>query len=231
MSRIKWDLDGERLYETGVDNGVLYPKTGENGAYAEGVGWNGLTAVTESPSGAEASPLYADNIKYLNLVSAEEFGGTIEAYMYPDEFAVCDGSAAIAKGVYAGQQPRKEFGLSYRTRIGNDAEGDAHGYKLHIVYGCLASPTEKAYSSVNNDPEAEPFSWEFTTTPVKFANDAFKPTACITIDSTKADPEKLKALEDMLYGKDGSGEGNTGATAPTLPLPDKIIELMGEAAG
>lgn len=223
MSKIVWDADTERLYETGVKNGVLYPKTGDKGAYAAGVPWNGLTAVTESPSGAEANPLYADDIKYLNLVSAEEFGGTIEAYTYPDEFAACDGSASLATGVYAGQQKRSEFGLCYRTTVGNDADGIDHGYKLHIVYGCLAAPSEKAYASINDSPEAITFSWEFTTTPVAVNTDGIKPTACITIDSTKADKAKLTNLEAKLYGSEES--------EPTLPLPDEIISIMGAAQG
>ena len=217
MAKIEWDKTGERLYETGVKNGVLYVQ--EGGAYPKGVAWNGLTAVTESPSGAEATPLYADDIKYLNLLSTEEFGATIEAYTYPDEFASCDGSAALADGVMIGQQPRKAFGLCYRTTIGNDTEGNDHGYKLHIIYGALAAPSEKAYSTVNDSPEAITFSWEVTTTPVNVTG--AKPTASITIDSTKADPTKLAALEDILYGKDGE-PGNE----PRLPLPDEIKTLM-----
>lgn len=224
MSKIVWDAVGERLYETGVKNGVLYVKNGAT--YGKGVPWNGLTAVTESPSGAEASPLYADDIKYLNLVSNEEFGGTIEAFTYPEEFAVCDGSAAIVEGVYAGQQKRSEFALCYRTSLGNDADGIDHGYKLHIVYGCLAAPSEKGYATINDSPEAITFSWEFTTTPV--AVTGLKPTACITIDSTKVDAAKLAALEAKLYGTDGEGEGSTG-TEPELVLPDKIKEIMSAA--
>lgn len=225
MSRLKWDQTGERFYETGVKNGVLYIPTG--GAYTKGVAWNGLTAVTESPSGAEATPLYADDIKYLNLMSTEEFGATIEAYTYPDEFAECDGSAELAKGVYIGQQPRKTFGLCYKTTLGNDEDGNSHGYKLHLIYGAKAAPTEKAYSTINDSPEAITFSWEITTTPVE-VKDA-KPTALITIDSTKVNAGKLAALEDILYGKDGTGEGNTGATEPRLPLPDEIATLMADA--
>ena len=221
MAKIEWDKTGERLYETGVKNGVLYVQ--EGGAYPKGVAWNGLTAVTESPSGAEATPLYADDIKYLNLLSTEEFGATIEAYTYPDEFAACDGSAALADGVMIGQQPRKAFGLCYRTTIGNDTEGNDHGYKLHIIYGALAAPSEKAYATINDSPEAITFSWEVTTTPVNVTG--AKPTASITIDSTKADPTKLAALEDILYGKDGE-PGNE----PRLPLPDEIKTLM-TAAG
>ena len=225
MSKLKWDQTGERFYETGVKNGVLYIPTG--GLYAKGVAWNGLTAVTESPSGAEATPLYADDIKYLNLISTEEFGATIEAYTYPDEFAECDGSAELATGVYIGQQPRKTFGLCYKTTLGNDEDGNSYGYKLHLIYGAKAAPTEKAYATINDSPEAITFSWELTTTPVPVKN--AKPTASITIDSTKVDPGKLAALEDILYGKDGTGDGNTGATEPSLPLPDKIAELMADA--
>lgn len=214
MSRLTWDAIGERYYETGVKYGVLYPMS--NGAYATGVSWNGLTAVTESPSGAEATPLYADDIKYLNLMSAEEFGGTIEAYTYPDEFMACDGSAALAEGVYIGQQARSAFGLCYRTVLGNDTENNEHGYKLHLVYNALAAPSEKAYATINDSPEAITFSWEFKTTPVEV--EGYKPTAHIVIDSTKIDAAKLKALEDLLYG-------TTDAEAK-LPTPAEIIELV-----
>ena len=210
MAKIEWDKTGERLYETGVKNGVLYVQ--EGGTYGKGVAWNGLTAVTESPSGAEATPLYADDIKYLNLLSTEEFGATIEAYTYPDEFAACDGSAALADGVMIGQQARKTFGLCYRTTIGNDTNGNDYGYKLHIIYGALAAPSEKAYATINDSPEAITFSWEVTTTPVNVTG--AKPTASITIDSTKADPTKLAALEKKLYGDT--------ETEATLPLPDEI---------
>ena len=231
MSRIVWDKTGERYYETGVKMGVLYPIQ-EGGTYNKGVAWNGLTAVTESPSGAEATPLYADDIKYLNLISNEEFGCTIEAYTYPDEFAECDGSAALAAGVMIGQQKRKIFGLSYRTAFGNDVDGTDHGYKLHLVYGCLAAPSEKAYATINDSPEAITFSWEVTTTPVSVTG--FKPTSQITIDSTKVKAEKLTALEDILYGKDGTdgrstdGGSGSGATEPRLPLPDEIAALFSE---
>lgn len=227
MSKIKWDQTGERLYETGVKMGVLYPQA-DNGTYPKGVAWNGLTAVTESPSGAEATPLYADDIKYLNLLSTEEFGCTVEAYTYPDEFAECDGSAEIADGVAIGQQSRKPFGLCYRTVIGNDTKTNKYGYKLHIVYGGLAAPSEKGYATINDSPEAITFSWEVSTTPVEV--EGFEPTASITIDSTKVDAEKLAALEKILYGTDEVGtsgsEGYVAATEARLPLPDEIATLM-----
>ena len=219
MSKLVWDKTGERLYETGVKQGVLYPMDAK-GTYPKGVPWNGLTNVTESPSGAEATALYADDIKYLNLMSNEEFGGTIEAYTYPDEFAECDGSASIATGVYIGQQARKTFGFCYRTTIGNDVESNAHGYKLHLVYGALASPSEKAYATINDSPEAITFSWEFSTTPVNVTG--FKPTACLTIDSTKVDAEKLAALEKILYGDDADD-----TAVARLPLPDQVAPVMG----
>ena len=215
MSKIVWDQTGERLYETGVKRGVLYVQD-SGGTYPKGVAWNGLTAVTESPSGAEATPLYADDIKYLNLISTEELGGTIEAYTYPDEFAECDGSASIATGVYIGQQPRKTFGMCYTTTVGNDVDSNAHGYKLHLIYGALASPSEKAYSTINDSPEAITFSWEFSTTPVNVTG--FKPTANIVIDSTKATPEKMAALEKILYGDT--------EVEPRLPLPNEVAQVM-----
>lgn len=221
MAKLVWDKTGDRLYETGVKNGVLYIPTA--GIYSKGVAWNGLTAVTESPSGAEATALYADDTKYLSLMSTEEFGATIEAYTYPDEFAACDGSAELADGVMIGQQKRSTFGLCYKTTIGNDTEGNDHGYKLHIIYGALAKPSERAYTTINDSPEAITFSWEITTTPVNVTG--AKPTASLVIDSTKADPSKLAALEDILYGKDGE-PGNE----PRLPLPDEIKTLM-TAAG
>ena len=224
MSKLKWDQTGERLYETGVKNGVLYPLSSE-GTYSGGVAWNGLTAVTESPSGAEATPLYADDIKYLNLFSTEEFGATIEAYTYPDEFAECDGSKSIADGVFIGQQPRKTFGMCYRTALGNDTEGSDHGYKLHIIYGAKATPTEKAYATINDSPEAITFSWELSTTPVNVTG--FKPTASVVIDSTKCNAEKLASLEEILYGKDPSTLGGEDGTEPRLPLPDEIKTIIG----
>ena len=222
--KLVWDKTGEHFYETGVKNGVLYPMSA-SGTYPKGVAWNGLTAITESPSGAEATALYADDIKYLNLMSNEEFGATVEAYTYPDEFAECDGSASLTEGVYIGQQVRKTFGLCYRTTLGNDSKGNDYGYKLHIIYGAMASPSEKAYSTINDSPDAITFSWELSTTPVAVAN--FKPTASLTIDSTKVDSTKLAALEEILYGKDGTGEDqSTGAVDPRLPLPDEIATLM-----
>ena len=219
MSKLVWDATGERKYETGVRNGVLYVM-GEGGTYPKGVAWNGLTAVTESPSGAEATALYADDTKYLNLISAEEFGATIEAYTYPDEFAECDGSATLAAGVTIGQQPRKTFGMSYRTVYGNDVNNESYGYKLHLIYGAVAAPSEKAYATINDSPEAITFSWEVKTTPVNVTG--HKPTASLTIDSTKVDQTKLKKIEDILYG---AAEGEA-----RLPLPDEIATLMNPGA-
>lgn len=218
MSKLIWDKTGERYYETGVKNGVLYTVDAE-GKYTKGVAWNGLTAVTESPSGAEANPLYADDIKYLNLMSAEEFGCTIEAYTYPDEFGACNGETELVPGVKIGQQKRSTFGFSYRTSLGNDVDGSDYGYKIHVVYGCLASPSEKAYATINDSPEAITFSWEVTTTPVSV--DGFKPTAHLEIDSTKIDAEKLALLEAKLYGSE--------TEEATLPLPSEIAELIGVA--
>lgn len=215
MSKIVWDAVGEHIFETGVRNGVLYLKDAQ-GAYNTGVAWNGLTSVSESPEGAEATDLYADDIKYLTLMSAENFKATIEAYTYPPEFEECDGSASIATGVVIGQQTRKPFGLCYRTSIGNDTDGNEHGYKLHIVYGCQASPSEKQYSTINDSPEAITFSWEVNTTPVNVTGK--KPTATLIIDSTKADKAKLTALEAILYGSE--------TAEPRLPLPDEIATLM-----
>lgn len=217
MPKIKWDQTGERLYETGVSKGVLYPYA--NNSYAKGVAWNGLINVSESPEGAEATPLYADNIKYLNLMSAEEFKATIEAYTYPDEFAPCNGEASLEEGVSIGQQKRSQFGLSYQTKIGNDVDSDL-GYKIHLVYGALAAPSEKAYATVNDSPEAITFSWEITTTPVEVPG--FKPTASLVIDSTKVDPTKLAEFEKKLYG-DETNEA-------TLPLPSEVASLF-HAAG
>ena len=218
MAKLVWDQAGERFYETGVKMGVLYPLS-TSGKYDKGVAWNGLTGVTESPSGAEATALYANDSKYLTLYSVEEFGATIEAYTYPDEFAACDGSAELAEGVTVGQQERQTFGLCYRTVVGNDVKGDENGYKIHIIYGAKASPSEKAYATINDSPEAITFSWEVTTTPVTVAG--MKPTASITIDSTKADVTKLAALEKILYGSD-----DEGSTEARLPMPDEIAELM-----
>jgi len=212
MVALVWDDAGNRLYETGIDHAVLYVMDAL-GAYPLGVAWNGLISVTESPSGAEASPLYADNIKYLNLISAEEFGATLEAYTYPDEFGECDGSAEPAVGVKLGQQARKQFGLVYRTKLGNDVDGEDHGYKLHLVYGCSAAPSEKGYQTINESPDAVTFSWEITTTPPTVTG--YKPTALIVIDSTKADPTDLAAFETILFGD--------LAVTPTLPLPDAVI--------
>ena len=221
MYKLKWDQTGEKFYETGVKNGVLY-LLNESGKYNTGVAWNGLTAVTESPSGAEATKLYADDTNYVSLYSAEVFGATVEAYTYPPEFEACDGTAQLTKGVTIGQQDRSTFGMCYRTTIGNDVAGNDYGYKLHLIYGAKASPSEKAYNTINDSPEAITFSWELTTTPVTV--NGFKPTASITIDSTKADPTKLAALEDILYGKDGE----PGSEA-RLPLPDEIKTLMSAA--
>lgn len=217
--RLTWDDAGKRFYETGVKQGVLYPQD-DNGAYPKGVAWNGLTAVTESPEGAEPTPLYADDIKYLNLLSTEEFKATVEAYTYPDEFAECDGSGSLVEGVTIGQQDRKTFGLSYRTSLGNDVKGNDYGYKLHIVYGCLAAPSEKAYATVNDSPEAITFSWEVSTTPVNVTG--FKPTASLVLDSVKLGAAKMKAIEDVLYG--------SSAAEARLPLPDEIKSIIESAA-
>lgn len=215
MAVLMWDQEGKRLYETGVEKCALYPRD-TTGAYPKGVAWNGITTVTESPSGAEATPIYADNNKYLNLFSTEELGLTIEAYTYPDEFAECDGSASIVEGVYAGQQRRTSFGLAYKTLLGNDVAGTDHGYRLHLVYGCTASPSEKGFSTVNDSPEAISFSWSVTTTPVEVTG--LRPTALLTIDSTKVEKSKLKALEDVLYGTDSG--------TPRLPLPNEVKTLL-----
>lgn len=217
MARLEWDADSKRLYEVGVDRGVLYPRNAEDGKYGAGVAWNGLTGVTESPSGAEPTDLYADNIKYLSMRSAETFGATIEAYTYPPEFEPCDGSASLTEGVSIGQQDRVPFGLSYRTLVGNDAKGQGYGYKIHVIYGCTASPSEKPYQTVNDSPEAITFSWEVNATPVNVTG--FKPTACVVIDSTKVASEKLQKLEAALYG-DSTGDG------PKLLMPDEIKALI-----
>ena len=214
MATLTWDVQSERYYETGVSKGVLYPF--KEGKYSKGVAWNGLTAVNESPSGAEPTPLYADNIKYLNLLSNEEFAATVEAYTYPDEFAECDGSAELAAGVSVGQQKRIPFGLSYVTKLGNDTDGQDHGYKIHLIYGALAKPTQKNYATINDNPEAITFSWELSTTPVAVPN--LKPTSCITIDSTKVGSDKLKKIEDKLYG--------TESEEATLPTPAELAALI-----
>lgn len=216
MAPLTWDQVGEKLYETGVDRGVLYIPDPVSGVYDEGFAWNGLTTVTESPSGAEPSAQYADNIKYLNMISAEEFGATIEAFTYPEEFGQCDGSAMPEPGVVVGQQGRKMFGLSFRTRVGNDVDGTDHGYKLHLVYGCQAAPSEKAYATINDSPEAISFSWEITTTPVPVTG--YKPTALLVIDSTVVAPADLAALEALLYG--------AAAVLAALPTPDAVIALF-----
>lgn len=215
MAKLVFDKTGERFYETGVSNGVLYVQD-ESGGYPRGVAWNGLINVTESPSGAEATPLYADNIKYLQLISAEEFGATIEAYTYPDEFEACDGSVELSPGVTIGQQDRKPFGLCYKTIIGNDVKGNNLGYKLHLIYGAVAGPSEKAYQTVNDSPEAITFSWEITTTPVEVAE--HKPTASLIIDSTKIEAAKLAKIEEKLYG--------SVSTEPTLPTPSEILQIV-----
>ena len=215
MAVIKWDSTGERFFEMGVKKGVLYPIDSE-GKYTKGVAWNGLTSVAETPDGAEATDLYADDIKYASFRSAEKFGGTVEAYMFPDEWYECDGSAELAPGVYLGQQTRKKFGMSYVTQIGNDVQGDGFGYKLHLVYGATASPSERTYESINDSPDAITFSWDFETTPVDVAG--HKPTSLITINSLKADPAKLKALETILYGAESQ--------EPRLPMPDEVYTLM-----
>jgi hypothetical protein len=220
MTKLAWDKTGERLYETGVDRGVLYIPNAL-GVYNTGYAWNGLTTVTESPSGAESNPQYADNIKYLNLVSAEEFGGTIESFTYPDEFAQCDGTAFAQPGVAVGQQSRKTFGLAYRTRLGNDLTGVDYGYKIHLIYGALAAPSEKAYATINDSPEAITFSWELTTTPVEVGvvgGVTYKPTSSLTIDSSQVDASALTNLENLLYG--------TVGTDPSLPTPAQVLGIF-----
>lgn len=220
MAKLEWDKTGERLYETGTDRGVLY--VASNGTYPTGVAWNGLTGVDENPSGAEANAQYADNIKYLELRSAEDFGATVTAYTYPDEFEQCDGSAEPTTGMYIGQQARKMFGMSYRTKIGNDVDGDEHGYYLHLIYGATASPSQRSYKTINDSPEPIEFSWEVTTTPVNITG--YKPVAHVRINSTKADSEKLAFLESVLYGTDA--EGNNEGTTASLPLPDAVKYIL-----
>lgn len=215
MTKLAWDLIGEKIYETGTDRGVLYIPNG-SGVYNTGFAWNGLYGLTESPTGAEPNPQYADNIKYLNLLSIEQFGATIEAYTYPEEFGQCDGTASPEPGIALGQQTRKTFGLSFRSRVGNDLDGPDHGYKLHLIYGALAAPSEKAYATMNESPEAVTFSWDLTTTPVEVPG--YKPTASLTIDSTKVDATTLAALEDLLYG--------TVGTDPSLPLPEAVLAMF-----
>ena len=222
MSKLVWDALGERYYETGVSKGVLYV-TDDAGAYGDGVSWSGLTNVTQTPSGAEATALYADNIKYLNLMSEEDFSAKIEAYYYPDEFEECDGSKELVPGVTAGQQPRKSFGFSYQTIIGNDTKRNAYGYKIHLIYGCTAKPSERSNATVNESPEAVTLSWELSTVAAEIAMAGFKPSAKITIDSTKVAPAKLKALEDLLYG--------TAGAEASLPTPDAVAALIGKPAG
>ena len=222
MSKLVWDALGERYYETGVSKGVLYV-TDDAGAYGDGVSWSGLTNVTQTPSGAEATALYADNIKYLNLMSEEDFSAKIEAYYYPDEFEECDGSKELVPGVTAGQQPRKSFGFSYQTIIGNDTKRNAHGYKIHLIYGCTAKPSERSNATVNESPEAVTLSWELSTVAAEIAMDGFKPSAKITIDSTKVAPAKLKALENLLYG--------TAGAEASLPTPDAVAALIGTPVG
>ncbi len=223
MAKLTWDATGSRFYETGLKMGVLYPYDSDKGKYGPGVAWNGLSSVSESPSGGEANAMYADDIKYLNLYSTEEFGATVEAYTYPDEWAECDGSAALAEGVMLGQQKRKLFGLCYRTVLGNDTEADEYGYKLHLIYGCKASPSERQYQTINDSPEAVTFSWELSTTPVS-AGDGYKAVSSITIDSTKANKTKLAALEAKLYGSDEEGSAD-----PYLPLPEEIATIFAGA--
>ena len=222
MTKLAWDQLGEKIFESGVDHGVLYPGS-TDGTYPEGFAWNGLTSVTESPSGAEPNKQYADNQVYVNMLSAEEFSGTIEAFTYPDEFAECDGSLEPVPGLTVGQQPRKPFGLSYRTKVGNDTVGQDFGYKIHMIWGATAAPTEKAYTTVNDSPEAATFSWSLSTTPTAINLEGFRPTALIVVDSTKLAPNLLKELEDLLYG--------TAATEAELPSPTEVIQLIAPGVG
>lgn len=237
MGKLKWDQISDRRYELGCDHGVLYPM--KNGAYSAGIAWNGLVTVNESPSGSESNPLWADNMKYLDLTSAEEFGASIDCFTYPDEWAACNGESELAKGVTLGQQRRYPFGFSYRTKIGNDSEGEDYGFKIHLVYGAKSSPSEKSYGTVNDSPEAITFSYELTTTPVPVSGKdengkPFKPVAHVVIDSTKTDPDKLAELEKILYGTDavvgteGDGSDSVDATEPRLPLPDELREIFAE---
>lgn len=227
MSRLVWDATGEKKFEAGVDHAVLYP-INASGEYRPGVAWNGITQIAESPEGAEPQNQYADNIKYLSLMSAEELNGTIEAYTYPDEWEQCDGSAELTTGVSIGQQERKAFGMSYRTKLGNDVDGQDHGYKLHLLYGAKASPSERTYETINDSPEPISFSWEYTTTPVNV--EGHKPTALVTIDSTKVDTAALARLEDVLYGTDAAGAEDTEVGGvggePRLPLPDEVVAIL-----
>lgn len=233
MSKLKWDQIGERKFQTGCDHGVLYPQ--KNGAYPKGVSWSGLTNVTLSPSGAEDNALYADNIKYLNLKSAEEMGATIACYFYPDEWAECNGESELATGVHLGQQRRNTFGFSYRSKIGNDTEGEDYGYAIHLLYGCSAAPSEQSHGTINESPEATELSYEITTTPVPVSGKGpdgkpFKPVAHIEIISTETTPEKMAALEAILYGTDSTGEGDdaVAGTDARLPLPDELKEIFAE---
>jgi hypothetical protein len=228
-NKILWDEVGARTFETGIDRGVLYRRTPLTGIFDKGYAWNGLTTVTESPSGGEATPMYADNIKYLNLVSVEDFGGTIESYTYPDEFMFCDGTLELAPGVFVGQQARETFGLCYRTKIGNDVDGQDAGYKLHLVYNALATPSERAFSTVNESPEAMPFSWEFTTTAVEIGTIGgitYRPTALVTINSLTVDPADLAALEVILYGVAATTDPVAAAVEPRLPFPAELVTLF-----
>ena len=227
MSKLQWDKVGERFYETGVDRGVLFPM-GKGGVYDKGTVWNGLTAINENPTGGEANPFYNKKKKYLNIIATEDFGFGIEAYTYPDEWEACDGSVEIAPGVTAGQQTRKVFGLTYRTLIGNDTDGQDHGYKIHLVYGAQAAPSQRNHGTVNESPEPTTMSWDATTTPVEVPG--AKPTAHLVIDSTKTPADKLAALEDILYGKDATTEGGDDGTESRLPMPAEIIELFKDVA-
>lgn len=221
--KVKWDAPGEKLYEAGVDHAVLYPVNDSN-EYTPGVAWNGITQISENPEGAEPNKQYADNIPYLTLMSAEQLKGSIEALMYPPEWNACDGNVELSKGVFIGQQNRKTFGLCYRTILGNDVAGENYGYKLHLIYGAKASPSERTHETINDSPEAGSLSWEYTTTPVNVKN--HKPTASVEINSTLIDAAKLTALEEILYGKDPTTEGGTDGVEPRLPLPDEVAAIL-----